>query len=110
MSRSKRYARVNKDTRALPSKPDWFTCPCGKRGYLQRADASRARRGHRDRTHLGLYRCHHAPEPWHLGHRPERLTRGEMSRDEIPRKNTHYVHDMTAEHELADRFNREDHQ
>lgn len=40
------------------------------------------RRGHPGRRHLGLYRCTQS-QWWHLGHRPEALTRGDITRDEL---------------------------
>ena len=98
----------------LSATPDWFTCRCGKRGFLKRADAARERRGHRDRTHLGVYRCPAQDEPprWHLGHKPAALTRGDICRDDIAsrRKWTTHREDMATEYELADRYHREDHQ
>lgn len=96
----------------LSPRADWATCPaCGKRGYAKRSEAARARRGHRQRKNLGIYRCHlvddGAAYPWHLGHKPRALKTGEIGRADVP---THRHHDPSPEHELADRFDREDHQ
>lgn len=97
-------------------KQDWTTCECGKRGFLKKSEAHRARRGHRGRTHMGIYRCDSAVGGyhWHLGHKPGALIRGEIDRTEIrtrpPSQHT-YLEDASADHELADRYEREgDHQ
>ncbi len=61
---------------------DYYTCQCGKRGYPERKTAAAVRRGHPGRRHLGLYRCPQS-QWWHLGHRPEALTRGDITRHEL---------------------------
>lgn len=66
-----------------PEHTQWATCHCGKRGYLTRKLAARARRGHPHKTNLGIYRCPTHNDTWHLGHRPPALTRGDISRDQI---------------------------
>lgn len=66
---------------------------------------------------MGIYRCDSAVGGyhWHLGHKPAALIRGDIDRTEIrsryaqpPRQHT-YLDDVATDHELADRFSREDH-
>lgn len=60
---------------------NWQPCACGKRGYIAKAGAKTARRilgG----DHLSVYRCAVSGN-WHLGHKPAKLTRGEITRDEV---------------------------
>lgn len=64
------------------TKLDWHTCRCGKRGYHNRKTAAAVRRGHRDRRHLGVYRCH-ISNLWHLGHKPRTLINGDIGRHEL---------------------------
>lgn len=64
----------------------WTTCPAtGKRGYMSKAAAKRARR----RTHgssennngaLSLYACAHC-RLWHIGHLPKALRNGTIDRE-----------------------------
>ena len=62
---------------------DYTTCTTtGKRGYWDRKTASAVRRGHVSRKHLGVFRCQHC-NLWHLGHRPAKLTAGEITRDQL---------------------------
>lgn len=58
---------------------------CGKRRYLTKGSAKRAIRGFRGREgRMNAYRC---GDFWHIGHMPEALRHGDITRDEIPRKN-----------------------
>lgn len=59
----------------------WVTCQtCGKRRYFSRRDARRVARntpGHR----LNTYQCDEQPG-WHIGHLPNRVRFGDVTRDE----------------------------
>jgi hypothetical protein len=54
---------------------------CGKRRYLSRGAATKARRQIGDRT-LRAYRCGPC-ECWHLGHLPDVVRRGLKTRGEV---------------------------
>ena len=61
---------------------DYSTCTCGKRSYHCRRDASKAKRSQPQQKHLTVYRCAYTGQ-LHLGHTPEALRRGDISRDEL---------------------------
>lgn len=59
----------------------WQPCACGKRSYVDKRDAKTARRilgG----DHLSVYRCT-TSGMWHIGHKPAKLIRGEITRAEV---------------------------
>ena len=62
-------------------------CPtCGKMRYASKHDAKTAIRRLPSRDgKLRAYRC--GPDgPWHIGHTPAALLRGDITRDQIPPK------------------------
>lgn len=63
--------------------PDFYTCSCGKRSYYNRKDAATAKRGHPHRRNLNVYRCPYQSGSLHLGHTPEGLRRGDISRSDL---------------------------
>ncbi|MDT2006906.1 hypothetical protein FXW78_24250 [Rhodococcus opacus] len=66
-----------------------MTCPhCGgKRTYFTRKAARAARTHHEKRHGLAIYPCPHRDQDgevgFHVGHRPERLGRGNIDRDTL---------------------------
>lgn len=61
---------------------DWLTCPCGKRRYHTRSAARRIARRLRHNGVMTPYRCPDYPnDGWHLGHHPDALAHGEISKD-----------------------------
>ena len=60
----------------------WYfvTCECGKRSYMNRANAKKAAR-RIDRS-LHAYKCK-LSGLWHIGHLPDVVRRGHLSREEI---------------------------
>ena len=61
----------------------WATCThCGKRSYLSRHEARKARRLHTDRRGLNVYRCEGSGY-YHLGHLSELVRRGRVTRNEL---------------------------
>lgn len=63
-------------------------CPtCGKMRYATKQDAKTAIRRMPSRDgKLRAYRCTGDGHPWHIGHTPAALLRGDITRDEIPPK------------------------
>lgn len=62
----------------------WTTCQqCGKRAYVDRKTARRARKHHPDPQRVAAYRCPHRPDLFHLGHKPRSLIAGEIRRDDL---------------------------
>lgn len=60
-----------------------MSCPdCGKIRYSTKAVAKLAAR--RIRGHDGKVRPYRCGDFWHLGHQPAALTRGDISRDDVP--------------------------
>ena len=58
------------------------TCACGKRMYTSRKGAKAAARqlGYQK---CSAYRCQMDPDYWHIGHLPEPVIRGRLSRNSI---------------------------
>jgi len=60
----------------------WTWCAtCAHRGYLTRGDARAVRRRHRGEKGLAVFACPHVDGLFHVGHRPDALSSGEIDRD-----------------------------
>lgn len=70
---------------ALPAESGAGWCPdCGKWRWMTRKAAKTALRHHKARKgRLHVYAC---GDFWHLGHPPRALIRGDVARDELPRR------------------------
>lgn len=57
------------------------TCACAKRRFLTRKEARKFMRRHPSQR-MAAYRCPGADELWHVGHRPDAVQQGRLSKDE----------------------------
>ncbi len=62
----------------------WTWCTtCQHRGYHTRSDAKTVRKRHPGEKGMAVYPCPHTPGLFHLGHRPDALSRGTIDRDRL---------------------------
>ncbi len=60
----------------------WTWCTtCRHRGYHARGDAKTVRKRHRGEKGMAVFPCPHTPGLFHVGHRPEALSSGEIDRE-----------------------------
>ena len=60
----------------------WTMCEkCGHRGYHTRGDAKVARKRHHGAKGLAVFACPHTEGLFHVGHRPNALSSGEIDRN-----------------------------
>lgn len=59
----------------------WTSCAkCGHRGYHTRGDAKAVRKRHHGEKGMAVFACPHTEGLFHVGHRPEALSSGEIDR------------------------------
>ncbi|PQP16413.1 hypothetical protein C5613_36590 [Rhodococcus opacus] len=56
---------------------------CHHRGYHSRADAKAVRKRHHGEKGLAVFVCPHTTGLFHLGHRPDALTSGQIDRQRL---------------------------
>jgi len=62
----------------------WTFCSlCHHRGYRSRADARAVRRRHPGEKGLAVFVCPHTTGLFHIGHRPEALSNGQIDRQRL---------------------------
>ncbi|MFC9839683.1 hypothetical protein ACFVKB_38755 [Rhodococcus sp. NPDC127530] len=62
----------------------WTFCHlCHHRGYHSRADAKAVRKRHPGEKGLAVFLCPHTPGLFHIGHRPEALSSGQIDRERL---------------------------
>lgn len=62
----------------------WTFCEgCDHRGYHSRADAKAVRRRHPGEKGLAVFVCPHTVGLFHIGHRPEALSNGQIDRQRL---------------------------
>lgn len=60
----------------------WTWCTtCRHRGYLARGDAKAVRKRHRGEKGMAVFPCPHTAGLFHVGHRPDALSSGEIDRE-----------------------------
>lgn len=60
----------------------WVWCSlCDHRGYLTRGDARAVKKRHRGEKGMAVFSCPHGTDLFHVGHRPEALSSGEIGRE-----------------------------
>ncbi len=60
----------------------WTTCEkCGHRGYHTRGDAKVVRKRHHGAKGMAVFACPHTEGLFHVGHRPNALSSGEIDRN-----------------------------
>ncbi|WP_137725617.1 hypothetical protein [Prescottella subtropica] len=68
----------------------WTWCEkCGHRGYHARSDAKTVRKRHHGEKGLAVYACPHTDGLFHVGHRPEALSSGDIDRQLMRLQATH---------------------
>ncbi|TCN53468.1 hypothetical protein EV641_106112 [Rhodococcus sp. SMB37] len=59
----------------------WTWCGrCEHRGYLTRGDAKAVRKRHHGEKGMAVFPCPHTEGLFHVGHRPDALSSGEIDR------------------------------
>jgi len=62
----------------------WTFCSlCHHRGYHSRADARAVRKRHPGEKGLAVFVCPHTAGLFHIGHRPEALSSGQIDRQRL---------------------------
>lgn len=60
----------------------WTSCEkCGHRGYHTRGDAKAVRKRHHGTKGMAVFSCPHTKGLFHVGHRPNALSSGEIDRN-----------------------------
>ena len=68
----------------------WTWCQnCNHRGYHTRGDAKAVRKRHHGEKGMAVFVCPHTDSLFHVGHRPEALSSGEIGRDHLRAQAVH---------------------
>lgn len=58
-------------------------CPCGKRAYRSRKAARQKARNLYPESLMNVYKCPQVQDNWHMGHIPQDIRRGVISKGEV---------------------------
>lgn len=68
-------------SRKGPAADQWVTCPaCGKRAYSTKRSARATRRNVDHASTMNIYACPEAPQYYHVGHIPDAVRAGTVTR------------------------------